>query len=365
VIESLGLGGAEHLLVTMHRHLDRTRFEPAVACLFGPNPLAEDLRRLDVPVYELGLRGPRDLGRGILRLRRLVREERIEIVHTHLYYANVAGRLGAWGRARVATTLHNPDYTFEDPGTLLFRWKKLLDQFTGKWINKALVAVSDDVRRDFERQLGFSRIETIPNYIDLKAFQESLDKLDRQLLRKELGFGEHDLVVLHVGRLHPQKGQDLLLDAFARARKIVPRLFLLMVGEGGLRGDLERRIRAANLGTVVTLIGARMDVTPYYKAADIFVFPSRYEAFGIALLEAMAAGLPAVASKTGGIPSLTTEEGALLVPVGDVEKLADALVSLAEDPSRRDSFAAAARVRAAAFDVRLLLPGLEKLYASL
>jgi glycosyltransferase involved in cell wall biosynthesis len=365
VIETLGLGGAEHLLVTMHRHLDRTRFEPAVACLFGPNPLAKDLRSLDVPVHELGLAGPRELISGILRLRRLVVEERVDVVHTHLYYANVAGRFGAWGSARVVTTLHNPDYTYEDPGTFVFRGKKLLDQLTGRWINKALVAVSDEVRRDFEQQLGFSGVQVIPNYIDLEAFKESLDRLERETVRKELGLREHDVLVLHVGRLHHQKGQDLLVDAFASARQKVPQLVLFLVGEGRLRGDLEERTRAANLSAAVRFSGAVGDVTPYYKAADIFVFPSRYEAFGIALLEAMAAGLPVVASKTGGIPELATEEAGLLVPVGDVDRLAAALASLAEDPARRACLGAAARARAAAFDVRLQLPRLEMLYASL
>jgi glycosyltransferase involved in cell wall biosynthesis len=365
VIGALGLGGAERLLVTMHRHLDRTRFEPAVACLFGPNPLAEDLRLLAVPVYELALSGPFDLLSGILRLRRLVREERFEVVHTHLYYANVAGRFAAWGRAPVVTTLHNPDYTYEDPGTLLFRGKKLLDLLTGRWINKALLAVSDDVRRDFERQLGFSGIQVIPNYIDLEAFQQSLDRFDRQTLRKEARLGKDEVVVLNVGRLHPQKGQDVLIDAFARARRQVPQLVLVLVGEGRFREGLEEKARAAGLAAAVQLRGALRDVTPYYKMADIFVFPSRYEAFGIALLEAMAAGLPVVASKTGGIPELVTEEAGLLVSVGDVHGLATALTSLATDPVRRDRLGSAAKAQARAFDVRLHLPVLEKLYASL
>ncbi|MFZ1058821.1 MAG: glycosyltransferase [Candidatus Rokuibacteriota bacterium] len=365
VIETLGLGGAEQLLVTTHRHLDRTRFEPAVACLFGPNPLAKDLRCLGIPVHELGLSGPLALPRGIRRLRRLIQKERFEIVHTHLYYANVAGRVAAWGRARVVTTLHNADYTYEDTGTLLFRGKKLLDRFTGKLINEALLAVSDEVRRDFERQLGFGGIQVIPNYMDVETFQARLERVDRQTIRREWGLGERDVVVLHVGRLHPQKGQDILIDAFARARQEVPQLVLFLVGEGRLREALEEKTRAAGLAAAVRFKSALRDVTPYYKVADVFVFPSRYEAFGIALLEAMAAGLPVVASKTGGIPELATEEAALLVPVGDVHGLAKALISLATDPTRRNCLGAAARARARAFDVRLQLPRLEELYASL
>src|SRR5712691_10561361 len=203
VIDSLGAGGggAERLLLTTCGHLDRGRFEPAVATLFGPNPGAADFRRLQVPVYELGLGGARDLPRGILRLRRLIRREGFVVVHTHLYYANVAGRLASWGRAGVISTLHNPDYTYEDPGTWRFRAKKLLDRLTGRWINRILLAVSEDVRRDFERHLGFSGIRVFPNYIDVETLQGRLEGLDRQALREELGLGPRAVVVLHVGRL--------------------------------------------------------------------------------------------------------------------------------------------------------------------
>lgn len=365
VIETLGLGGAEQLLLTTHRHLDRTRFEPSVACLFGPNPLAKDLRRLDVPVHELALAGPSSLLQAIYRLRRLIRKGRFDVVHTHLYYGNIAGRLAAWGLARVVTTLHNPDYTYEDAGTVAFRAKKALDRLTGSWINRALVAVSEEVRRDFEHHLKFSGVQVIPNYIDLRAFTKSLDQLKREAVRAELGIGKDDVVVLHVGRLHAQKGQDFLLDAFATARGKTPQLALILVGEGRLRRDLEERARAVNLSKAISFTGALRDVTLYYKAADIFAFPSRYEAFGIALLEAMAAGLPVVASRTGGITELATDEAALLVPVGDVDGLASALSLLAGDPARRACLGSAARARAAAFDVYLQLPRLEQVYAAL
>jgi glycosyltransferase involved in cell wall biosynthesis len=349
--------------------LDRRRFEPAVATLFGPNPCAEDLRHLQVPVYELGLSGPRELPRAIFRLRRLIRSEDFFIVHTHLYYANVAGRLASWGRARVISTLHNPDYTYEDPGTWLFRSKKLLDRLTGKWINGMLLAVSEEVRRDFELQLGFSGIQVVPNYIDLETFQSRLDRLDRQALRKEFGLGQRDIAVLHVGRIHPQKGQDLLLDAFARARREVPALVLFLVGffeeNGNLRLALEEKVRQAGLVDAVRFTGAVPDVTPYLKAADLFAFPSRYEGFGIALLEAMAAGLPTVASRAGGILEVATQETALLVPVSDVGSLAEALVAIATNPARQSCLRTAARERVRAFDVQVHVRHLEDLYASL
>ena len=273
VIESLGLGGAERLLLTTHRHIDRRLVEPEVACLFGPNPLAEELRSAGVRVHELGLRSPRDVPDGVLRLRRLMGDARFDVVHTHLYYANLAGRLAAWGRARVVSTLHNPDYTYESRPGAVFAAKKLADRFTGRWMTRRLVAVSDEVRRDFEKQLGFSGIEVIPNYIDLDRFTRRLDQVDRATARARCGVGPDDVMVLHVGRLHPQKGQDLLIDAIARARRDVPRLVLFLVGEGGSRAALEGRARDRGIGAEVRFERAQREVSVYYRAADMFAFP--------------------------------------------------------------------------------------------
>jgi glycosyltransferase involved in cell wall biosynthesis len=110
---------------------------------------------------------------------------------------------------------------------------------------------------------------------------------------------------------------------------------------------------------------AQRDVSVYYRAADVFAFPSRYEAFGIALLEAMAAGLPIVASRTGGIPDVTGEMAALLTAAGDVDALSDGIRGLARDAVWRGAMGAAGRERAKAFDVKVHLPRLEAIYASL
>jgi glycosyltransferase involved in cell wall biosynthesis len=165
--------------------------------------------------------------------------------------------------------------------------------------------------------------------------------------------------------LHPQKGQDLLIDAIARARRDVPRLALFLVGEGGSRAALEGRARDRGIGAEVRFERAQRDVSVYYRAADVFAFPSRYEAFGIALLEAMAAGLPIVASRTGGIPDVTGEMAALLTAAGDVDALSDGIRGLARDAVWRGAMGAAGRERAKAFDVKVHLPRLEAIYASL
>ena len=359
VVDSLRRGGAERLLVTTHAFLDRARFEPAVAALYPPYDLAGELRDLGVRVWTLDTSGPRDLLRAFSRTRRVVREFSPDLIHTHLFTSNVAGRLAA-GRLPVLTPLHNPDYGFEDTGTLLFRFRKLLDRSTGRRINRAFVAVSEAVRKDYELHMGFSPIEVIPNYLDVADFAARVAEVDRERERRVLGLAEEDLLVLHVGRFHRQKAQDVLLLAFKEAHREEPRLRLMLAGDGGelpkarvLAGELDLEDRVLFPGDVA-------DPVRLYAAADIFAFPSRWEAFGIALLEAMAAGLPVVATSTGGIPEVVGVDGGQLVEPEQVTSLALALIGLARDQDLRRDRGTAARTRAREFDAR---SGVERLAA--
>lgn len=366
IIESLRRGGAERLLVTIHRHLDRTRFEPAVVSLFGPNHLADELRALDVPVREMGFSGAGALLPGLSRLRRAVKELNPDLVHTHLYWANVSGRLAAVGRdAAVVTTLHNPDYTYEDPGTRRFVLKKWLDRKTGEWINDAFVAVSDEVRWDYERHMGFEEMETIPNFVDVADLRGRVDAVGRTDARSSLAIPPDAVVLLHVGRLHRQKGMEVVIEALSLVLKKVPEARLFLVGEGELRDSLERLARDEGVADQVSFEGSVADVAPYLAAADLFVFPSRWEAFGIALLEAMAAGLPSVVAPVGGITEVATEETSAMPLQRHPRVWAEAIVELIHDEERREAMGRAATERARAFDVRELLPRLEELYARL
>ena len=357
VVDSLRRGGAERLLVTTHSFLDQERFEPAVVALFPPYDLASELRDLGVHVWTLDTSGPRDLLRGLLRTRRLVRGFDPDLIHTHLFTANVVVRLAA-GRVPVLTTLHNPDYSFEDAGTLLFRFRKLLDRSTGRRFNRAFVAVSDAVREDYVRHMAFSPIHVIHNYLDVEEFSARVAEVDRERERRVLGLAEEDLLVLHVGRFHRQKGQDVLLHAFQEARREEPRLRLMLAGDG----DEAPRVLAGelNLEDRVLFPGDVADPIRLYAAADMFAFPSRWEAFGIALLEAMASGLPVVATRTGGIPEVVGADVGQLVEPEKVTPLALALIGLARDEDLRRRRGAAARVRAREFDAR---PGVERLAA--
>ncbi len=361
VIETLGRGGAERLLVTQHRHLDGDRFRAMVVALFEPTPLAAELEAAGAQVERLALPGPRAFPTAVRRLRSLIRAWKPDVVHTHLYHANVAGRIAAAGLAPVFTTLHNPDYGFEDPGTVRFRAKKWLDGTTGRRLTSRIIAVSAHVRRDFERELGFRNVDLLHNFVDVGDFTGPLGVDERRKRRAALGLPVDGLLFLHVGRLHRQKGQDLLLEALASLPDH-PGWTAVLVGAGDPR-HLRDRARSLGVAGRVRWTGVVADVRPYYAAADVFAFPSRYEAFGIALVEAMASGLPSAVSDAAGMSEVVTHETSLITPVGDVQALAAALSRLGGDADLRRSLGDAARARARAFDVRCQLPRLERWYA--
>jgi glycosyltransferase involved in cell wall biosynthesis len=357
VIETLGVGGAERLVADVTRRLDRGRFHSRVFPLDEPLDLRAEIESAGVEVDPV-LVAPRRRPVACLRgLRRRLEAFAPGVVHTHLYYANVMGRIAARlaGGVPVVTTLHNPDYTFESRRAPLFAARKLVDRVTGSR-NAALVAVSRAVAEDYRRHMGWRTIRVVPNGVDLEAFAPGGDA------GAAGEWPSPGLRLLSVGRLHLQKGHRVLLDAMAAARQAGAALSLLVAGEGAERAALEAQASRLGLQAHVRLAG-RCDVRPLLHAADVFVFPSLYEAVGIALLEAMACGRPIVASRTGGIPEVVKDgvSGQLVTP-GDAGDLARALVLLAGDPARRRRLGEAARARAEAFDIRATVRSLEDLY---
>jgi glycosyltransferase involved in cell wall biosynthesis len=296
------------------------------------------------------------------RLCSALREFRPEIVHTHLFFANILGRLAARvSRCRiVVSTLHNPDYTHDSARGLRSVARKAIDRLTGR-LNSALVAVSLAVAEDYRRHMGWRAIEVIPNGLDLDRFCPA--SADPSLLSLWSPVG---LRLISVGRLHRQKGHDVLLDALALCQKAGHSHSLVVVGDGPLRQVLEARAKDLGCAVQVNWLGARSDVLDLLRAADVFVFPSRFEAQGVALLEAMACEKAIVATSVGGIPEVVADRrSALLVPPDDPVALAKAIESLAVDAAYRQCLAREALRRAQDFDIRATVSRIEQLYERL
>lgn len=283
VITGLEHGGAERQLALLLRHLPVTC---EVATLTRTGTLGAQIRATGVPVHEIGMRHNRDAA-ALPRLARLIRRGRYDVVHTHLYRACVYGRIAARlaGTPRVIATEHSlGDGHIE--GRVPSRGVRALYRATER-LGSATVAVSPTVAA---RLRGWGvppgRIVVIPNGIDAAAF--AFDAARRAATRRRLGIAPHERIVGAVGRLVPTKRFDLLIEAVAALRGVR----LLLVGSGPERGGLERLARDLGATGRVIFTGGTSDVAGALAAMDVLAAPSTQETFGLAVLEALAAGLP-------------------------------------------------------------------------
>ena len=363
VVDSLRRGGVERLVVTLQGRLSRSRFDLRVASLSPPDDLAAELRGMKVSVYELEHAGARDLPRTVLRLRRLVSGMGIDLVHTHGAVAGVVGRLASWGKAPVVSTLHDPAEPRDHAG-VGGRALAALDRLTARRLSARLLAVSH-ASRDAHARLGYGEPEVVHNCIEVEGFRARVQRHDRGQVRRAHGLGGDETVLLHVGRFERHKGQDQLLRAFRIALTEDPGLRLLLAGKGPTLPEARGLAEELDLQDAVVFLGEVADPAPLYRAADVFVFPSRREAFGVALLEAMAAGLPAVVARTGGIPEVASDGTALFADCAREEDLARRILELVRDPGLRRRLGEAAARRASDFDVSRCVTRLEEIYREL
>jgi glycosyltransferase involved in cell wall biosynthesis len=228
------------------------------------------------------------------------------------------------------------------------------------------VANSETVKRSAMRHLRVpeARITVIPRGIAWENLAV-ISPEQAQAARAELGWTDAAPFLLCVGRLVPQKGLRYLVDAMAVVTKKLPGARLGIAGEGRLRASLEEQIRTLGLGGIVRLLGERRDVPRLLAAADVFVFPSLSEGSPNALLEAMAYGRPCIASAIDAVEEIAGTDGAILVPPRSPQALAEAILAAAGDPQRRRTLAAAAHLRARAFDMHDSVDRLEEIYRSM
>ncbi|HJQ32246.1 MAG TPA: glycosyltransferase family 4 protein [Pyrinomonadaceae bacterium] len=380
LIETLGPGGAERLLHTNLKHLDPSRFESTVVTVFeGPDHWVGPIRRLGITVESLRCTRLGDIRTGVARLRRLLRARRFDVIHTHLWAANVIGRIaGRMAGVPVVSSVHCPDHAPEvwHDGSGVSIWKRraslLLDRWSARFGCARMVAVSEYVREYAARYLHFpvGRIDLIYNPIDTDALSESArEGRWREELLNELGLEPDSRVLLNVGRVSPAKGILYAVRALPLILGEHPTTHLVLVGEttdARWVEHLKAEARARGVAERVHFIGQRRDVVRYLRGCDLFVFPSLYEGLGIALVEAMAAGRPCVATRTGPIPEVVTDGvDGWLVPPADAEALAAAVCELLADPARREALGRAAEASSLArFRPQAAADALARVYES-
>jgi glycosyltransferase involved in cell wall biosynthesis len=354
VIETGGAGGAETVLLEVARHLSLRGYR-VVAGVGRRAWLAERLEAAGVPVNVLR-RGRRLDWRLVGQIIGVIRRERVNLVHAHLFTMN----LNACVAARLARVPFIA--TYHGLGDLQGARRRLVNRVIGRLASR-VVAVSDFLRGELVNACGVaaSRVVTIHNGIALDQFLSD-NGPQRRAIREELGVADA-WVVGAVGGLRAVKGHLFLVEAVARLAESAPDACLLLVGEGPLRGQLEAR--AADLGIAgrVRFMGFRDDVPRILAALDCFALPSLSEGLSVATIEAMAAGLPVVVTASGGPSDLVRHgETGLMVPPGDASALSAAIAAIRGDPDLARRLGAAARRKAEAFDVRSMLQKYERLY---
>ncbi|MDQ6799436.1 MAG: glycosyltransferase [Acidobacteriota bacterium] len=331
LIDSLTVGGAENLVIPFERSIDRSRIELSICCLatIGGNAIEEQLRTGGAPLLNLAARSLRDAG-AFRRLLRFVRQKQFDVIHAHLTYAAIwAAVISRITGIPSVATLHVAPPT---SGRAAIR-DRLMRLVLNRW-SRRVVAVSDALRERYLEQGGFDpeKVVTVYNGIEVGRFRGDAN---RQALRAEFDLPPESRVVVTVSVLRPGKGIDVLLSAISSIVERVPDAYFLIVGDGPLKAEWEDLARSSGVADRVRWAGYRRDVEAILPGCDLFVLPSLEDAFPTVLLEAMAAGLPAVASATGGIPEIVTPDvTGLLVPPGSPEPLAAAISDLLLDPTR-------------------------------
>ena len=322
VVDSLEVGGAERHVVDLAVALSRKEFEVTVACSVAGD-LSESLEEANMPVRSLldqlvKRRVSAAYGR---ELRRLAKEERFDLVHAHVYASAAAAAIATVGTGvPLVVTEHTEAIWRGRRARLVTRW----------FCRRAsrVIAVSDAVKRRLVKQddVPPEKIAVIPNAVPAIPDSES----GTPPLRDELR--DRPLVGV-LARLQPEKGVATFLKAGAHVAKVVPQACFIVVGDGPLRTELEVLVRRLCMEQNVRFLGFRSDPRALIELLEVLVVPSLTEGAPLVVLEAMAAGVPIVASAVGGIPDQIRHEGeGLLVPPGDPAALGDAVLKLLSNP---------------------------------
>lgn len=379
LLKGLDAGGAERLVLDLCTVADRSRVTPSVAGILAAHrALVPAFEAEGIPVHELGARSDVDLA-WTVALRRLLTTEEADVLHVHLPYPAVLGRLVARSlpgprRPVVVHTRHNL-WTATHP--LLRAGERLtahLDDASLVVATSAWAALPRQLRRHTEilphgirKARPGSDSGRDPDRAPAPGHGPAPDEpAARSAIRAELGVGDDEMLVLSLANLRAEKGYDVLLPAAASLVAEGLPVRFAAAGDGPLAATLARERDELGLGDRFRFLGFRDDVPRLLAAADLVVLASYHESSPVAVMEALAAGVPVVSTRVGDVPAQVREgvEGSL-VPPGDPGALAAALRSLVLDPDTRRAMAVAAAGTGAQFDIEIAARRLERLYTGL
>ncbi len=365
VVYDLKIGGGQEVVRTLVENLAEAGCVPVV-CSFEDGPLRKEIERLGIPVEILPdkrhsvLALPlfiAEMWRTRQALIDLVDRYEIEVIQTQLLRVMdlLVPTLKASRRVLVFWTFQNALFTLRADHLARHKWLlgakragyHLLYRLASRWVD-GFIAVSDDVRSALLAYFGpvDEKISVIYNSVDVRRYQRSVDK---QAIRHALGLPQDAAVMAVVATFKRQKGHPYLIEALPPVITRFPNLHVLFIGDGEERETLKAQVAAAGVDAHVHFLGFRQDIPDLLAASDFFVLPSLWEGLPMALIEAMASGLPVIATAVSGSKQVVVDgESGLLVAPGKADELTEAILRLMSDPGLAQRLAQAAPARVAA-----------------
>lgn len=352
IISNLDIGGAQEVVRTLAENLNKLGSN-SVVCSFKDGPLAQAIKSQGIPVVVLperkysvfsGLPYILELLDYYNQIKDLVEKFDIDVIQTHLLRSMdflvlfLRKRKGP----KIYWTFHNTLFDLREDHLAKHRWSLKLKRFSHHllyWLGSkridGMIAVSQDVKTAIlDTMFGISsdKISIIRNCVDIQRYHNDLD---RQKAREELGLMEKDQVGVVVATFKKQKGHRFLIEAASTLVQKYPEFHLLLVGDGELRDEMEGLTGDLYLKEKIHFLGSRSDVPYILAASDLFILPSLWEGLPMALIEAMASGLPVVATRVSGTSEVMVDgRSGILVDPGDSDGIASAIEKILSDPEK-------------------------------
>ncbi|MEY8349324.1 glycosyltransferase [Bacillus cereus] len=333
IINSFSLAGAEKLVFDIASNINKEKYELYI-CSIGKSPnssieenIKKELVGNSIKVFCLDKKPKGDRIRTLRRLVKIIRNNSIDIIHTHCPSPDLYGRVAAkiMGIEDTYTTIHNSA-----------GYSKFLENLLGRW-TKGYIAISKQVRDYMHEKLLISedKIHLVFNGIDVDKYKNI--QINKEEYRLKLGLKSDDVVITTIGRVTEQKGHIFLVKAIKKVKEYYPNVRVLIVGNKGLDKVLYKKItdyvELEKLQENVSFLGNREDVPEIMKMSDVFVFPSLYEGFALVSLEAMASSIPIIATDVGSIREIIMpNKNGIIIPSKDVKSIEDNILYMLDNP---------------------------------
>lgn len=348
IVPSLMTGGAENMASQLATHINKKKFCIELLILAAPTGTA-----LEKIIRDMGVKTVyfnKNLGfnlKTILKMYQYLNQFNPDVIHTHLSGCIYAIPWALIHGIKILHTIHSRPI-YEGYGIIRRILKYLYH------LKQAIpIAISDTIAKETIELYGVTpqMVETVYNPVDILKFSKVLGAR----VRKD------EIIFANVARFSPPKNQMVLVESFCRVSKEIPTAKFVLIGDGETKSLVEERVKELKLEDKVEFTGNISNIPQRLANADIFVLPSQYEGLPLTILEAMAAGLPIIATRVGGIPDVVKENG-ILVEVGDIEGLTGAMIRLARDKILREKMGAISRLEAQKYDLTEICTQYEQLY---